>query len=97
MANYLSATYLSKDDLAQVEFENIFQKSTQIELNSLLRRLFQAMIIGNNNKSTVKLFFNTKEGYRYTESTIWSKTNNSIMLKGGKHIPIGSICNVEFP
>jgi len=96
MTDYLSATYLSKENLAQVTFKQNIFKTTEVEKNSLIRRLFQAMILGNNYRSTVKLFFSTSEGFRYTESVVWSKTDDCIMLKGGNYIPIGSICNVEF-
>ncbi len=97
MSSYLSATYLSKENLSQVKFEVNFLKRTQVEQNSIIRRLFQAMIMGNHYRSQVKLFFSTTEGYRYTESAVWSKTDNCIMLKGGSYIPIQSICSVEFP
>ena len=96
MAANIYASFLSKDDLSQVKFEKNSAAYTPIELNSLIRRLYQAMILGNTYKSSVKLIFNTSDGYRYTESTIWSKTDNSIMLHGGKYIPINSIYNVEF-
>lgn len=96
MTDYISASFLSKEELSQVKFENNFNQGSNIEKNSLIRRLFQAMILGNTYKRQVKLIFNTSDGYKYTESTVWSKTDNSIMLKGGSSIPINSIYNVEF-
>jgi predicted alternative tryptophan synthase beta-subunit len=58
-------------------------------------KLERAMQLGNLYKVKSKIFFETQEGSKVVETTIWAVTNNYIMIKGGRVIPIQCITSVE--
>lgn len=55
-----------------------------------------AVRLGNEFKSKTTITFNTTEGPRSVETTVWSLTENYISLKGGILLPLNSILNVHF-
>ena len=60
-----------------------------------LHNLDRALKLGNLYKRKVKIIFqNSLSHVLETEATIWAVTENYIMLKGGKIIPIRSIMDV---
>ena len=56
--------------------------------------LNKAMILGNSHKSKVKIVFQTEEGIKAVETTIWSVDEDEVSLKGGINIPMQSIKEV---
>lgn len=60
------------------------------------RMLYLAMILGNGYKSKVKITFDTIDGPRRVETTVWATTERNVMLKGGVTIPVQSIYAVEY-
>ncbi|MEL7003912.1 MAG: hypothetical protein AAFN93_14440 [Bacteroidota bacterium] len=58
--------------------------------------LDRALIMGNVYKRKVVIKFANRYGQRLsTEATVWAVTENHVMLKGGKIIPIRSIYEVD--
>lgn len=86
---------MQKEDLPSIKFQASEVARNVSEQASLIKNLFQAMILGNSYQSKVKIRFNTTEGLRFVETTIWAKTDDWIVLKGGNYIPISSICGVD--
>lgn len=66
------------------------------ELNERNKRLYLAMLMGNNYDSKVRIIFNTIEGYREIFTTVWATTEKFILLKGGSYIPLEAIAKVEL-
>jgi ribosome-associated translation inhibitor RaiA len=60
------------------------------------RKLKRAEKLGNAHKVKTKILFKTKEGLFKVETTVWAKTKNYIVLKGGVSIPINCIDSVNF-
>jgi hypothetical protein len=60
------------------------------------RMLYMAMILGNGYKSKVKITFQSIDGPRAVETTVWATTEASVILKGGISIPIVSIYSVHY-
>ncbi len=60
------------------------------------RMLYLAMILGNGYKSKVQITFETIDGPRRVETTVWATTERNVMLKGGITIPVNSIYLVEY-
>lgn len=54
----------------------------------------RAMLLGNIAKSKVKIIFQTKEGVRQVHTTVWATTQDDIVLKGGRSIPMAAIINI---
>ncbi|MGC4234754.1 MAG: hypothetical protein QM594_17370 [Niabella sp.] len=59
-------------------------------------KLEYAQRLGNEFKSKTSITFNTTEGPRTVHTTVWSITENYIVLKAGMHIPLSSIIDVHF-
>jgi predicted alternative tryptophan synthase beta-subunit len=58
-------------------------------------KLERAVLLGNVHKVKCKIFFETQEGAKAIETTIWAVTDNYIIIKGGTAIPIRCISGVE--
>ena len=87
---------IEKAQLKECAFKLPVYKITDHELRERNRRLYLAMLMGNNFQSKVKIVFNTLEGYREIFTTVWATTEKFILLKGGTFIPLESIAYVEL-
>lgn len=58
--------------------------------------LSYAVRLGNEFKGKTTITFETTEGSRTVQTTVWSLTDNYIVLKGGITIPLKSIMEVHF-
>jgi hypothetical protein len=63
------------------------------ELRELVNR---AERLGNSFKGKVTIVFETENGPKKTETTVWNSTNEFIQLKGGVMIPIVSISEILY-
>ena len=88
---------IAKEELCGVNFENNRLIENVLHKTELVKKLFQAMILGNAYKSKVRITFNTDLGHRIVETTVWAKTDDWVVLKGGAFIPINCISSVDFP
>lgn len=59
--------------------------------------LAKAMILGNSYKKKVRITFETTEGQKLVETTVWATTEKNVLLKGGLFIPVSCIKEVAFP
>ena len=64
------------------------------EVETITKKLFDAMMLGNMDHYKVKITFNTLDGIKEVFTTIWATTDRFIVLKGGRYIPINSIIDV---
>ncbi len=87
---------IEKEQLKECAFKSPVNHFTDHEIRERNRRLYLAMLMGNNFHSKVKIVFNTIEGYKEVFSTVWATTEKFILLKGGNYIPIESIAYVEI-
>ncbi len=89
------AKKIEKEQLRECAFRKPSERSTEHEMRERNRRLYLAMLMGNNFESKAKIVFNTLEGYKEVFTTVWATTEKFILLKGGIHIPIEAIAHVE--
>ncbi|MCS6934020.1 MAG: hypothetical protein NZM35_02570 [Chitinophagales bacterium] len=87
---------IEKEQLKDCDFRKPVYHFTDYELRERNRRLFLAMLLGNNFQSKVKIVFNTVDGYREVFTTVWATTEKFILLKGGNYIPIDAIAYVSI-
>lgn len=59
-------------------------------------KLAYGVRLGNEFKGKTTISFQTTEGIRTVETTIWSATEKYISLKGGINIPLNSITDLHF-
>ena len=85
---------IAKEDISKYHFVHHDVLSTTEEKRVRYANLSKAMILGNAHKGKVKVVFETEEGIKAVETTIWSTDENEVMLKGGVNIPMLSIREV---
>lgn len=85
---------ISKESIPGLSFESKrpFSDSISEEMD---RKIFQAMVMGNTYRKKVTITFNTDEGVKQVETTVWGTTNRGLLLKNGIRIPLGSIIDIE--
>lgn len=62
----------------------------------LYDKLLAAQRLGNEFKSKTTIVFQTEDGIKRVETTVWSTTEGYIQLKGCILIPINSIIEIDF-
>jgi hypothetical protein len=60
------------------------------------KELDYAVRLGNEHKGKTSISFETQEGSFQVETTVWSVTDTELSLKGGVHIPLISITDIDF-
>lgn len=58
--------------------------------------LSYALRLGNEFKSKTAISFNTTEGERTVETTVWSLSDKYVQLKGAVLIPLNTITSVHY-
>lgn len=87
---------IEKEQLKDCAFAKPVYHFTDFELRERNRRIYLAMLMGNNFQSKVKIVFNTLEGYKEIFTTVWATTEKFILLSGGTPIPLEAIAYVEM-
>jgi len=62
----------------------------------LTNRLTAAQRLGNEFKAKATIEFNTTDGPKRVNTTVWSVTEKYIQLKNNIHIPIKSVIDIDF-
>lgn len=60
------------------------------------RKLAGAVRLGNEFKSKTTIVFNTEDGPKRIETTVWSLTDKYIQIKHGILIPLKSLVEIEY-
>lgn len=68
----------------------------QNHTEELRSKLNSAQRLGNEFKSKADITFNTKEGPKTVNTTVWSVTEKYLQLKSGVHIPLNSLIDIDF-
>ncbi|MBD1434442.1 MULTISPECIES: hypothetical protein [Sphingobacterium] len=63
---------------------------------TLYDKLWAAQRLGNEFKSKTTIVFQTEDGPKRIETTVWSLTEQYIQIKNGVLIPLKSIIKVDF-
>jgi len=70
--------------------------AAQNHTEELRSKLNSAQRLGNEFKSKADITFNTKEGPKTVNTTVWSVTENYVQLKNGIHIPLNSLIDIDY-
>lgn len=68
----------------------------QNHTEELRDKLNAAQRLGNEFKSKAEITFNTIEGPKTVNTTVWSVTKEYLQLKNGIHIPLVSLIDIDF-
>ncbi|HLT87117.1 MAG TPA: hypothetical protein VKZ57_05970 [Sphingobacterium sp.] len=63
---------------------------------ALYDKLRSALRLGNEFKSKTTIVFQTEDGPKRVETTVWSLTEQYVQIKNGVLIPLRSIIKVDF-
>jgi hypothetical protein len=85
-------TMILKEDIGQYHIVPAQENKSEF----WKQELSYAVRLGNEFKGKTTVTFETSEGSRTVQTTVWSLTDNYIVLKGGITIPLNSITEVHF-
>ena len=92
----MHAPAFNKEDIPTVQFKPGDVLTDMEGIRQRREDLEKAMRIGNNEHGKVKIVFETTKGIFHVDTTVWSVTQNNVMLKSSNIIPIRSIHQVSF-
>ncbi len=94
--NTTTIELVPKESISRYKFVTTDVLPTVDERKFRQAQLEKAMILGNGYKGKVKIVFETQEGTKAVETTVWQTGPENIMLKGGVNIPIRCIREVQI-
>lgn len=83
---------VNKEDLGEVTYHEKLQIEQQKDLPA---KLEEAMKLGNSFQTKVAIVFQCDQGVKRVDTTVWSKGDQFVTLKGGLWIPISHIIRIE--
>lgn len=88
------AELIEKEKIRDLKFVKHEVLPTEEAVAHRKNELERAATIGNAHHGKIKLIFETQEGLKEVETTVWSATENYISLKGEVNIPVNAIKEV---
>lgn len=88
----ITGTLIEKEDIVNVTFAKAEEDKSKHYYQVL--KYFERL--GNEFKGKCIISFNTTEGLKYVNTTVWSVTEKYCQLKGRVHIPLSSITEVRL-
>lgn len=85
---------ISKEQVSAFSFPAGDVLMDQEHRKNRLRALHQATSLGNLERGKVRIRFVTAEGPKEVFTTIWHHSDEHVLLKGGKAIPVRTIVEV---
>ena len=82
---------IQKEDLGSLTYHEALQVTQQGDLQA---RLDEALKLGNAFQTKVAIVFQSDQGIKRVDTTVWSKGDQFVSLKGGMWIPIHHIIRI---
>lgn len=87
---------IEKEDIKNLKFNKKEVLLTDIEIKKRWNQLFRAQALGNLLQSKVQITFETADEKAFiVYTTIWAVGQEFITLKGGTHIPVNAVLEVD--
>ena len=90
-ASTIEIKKISIAQLRNMTFCNSVGYFTDCELRDRHRTLHLSILLAGHSGADVKIVFNTINGYRELNSSVWGATEKYILIKGGSFIPVESV------
>lgn len=87
---------IPKEEVSHFKFVTYDVLNTEEERKERFGKLQKAMLLGNGYKAKVKITFETLEGRRKIETTVWEASEDQLMIKSDVMIPIHAVVDVEL-
>jgi len=88
----ISAKLIPKEDIPKYKLTRASEDHS-MELQDKLRG---ALRLGNEFKSKAVITFQTLDGPKRVETTVWTLTEDSLQLKNGVVLPLGSLLDISY-
>lgn len=83
---------IEKEDLVHYKIT----KAPEDQSTMLRRKLKNALRLGNEFKSKSTIVFQTSEGPKRIETTVWTLTDDYLQIKNGVVIPLNSLIDINY-
>ncbi len=83
---------IQKEDLGTLTYHETLQTTPT---KDLAERLDEALRLGNAFQTKVSIIFQSDQGIKRVDTTVWSKGEQFVTLKGGVWIPINHIIQIS--
>jgi len=83
---------IAKEEIPSLKIVPAFVDNTE----RWRKELEYAVRLGNEYKGKTHIIFETTQGPREVETTVWSLSDNYLQLKGGTLLPLESIIDIHF-
>ncbi len=87
-----TAELISKEDIPKYKLARASEDHT-VELRQKLRG---ALRLGNEFKAKATITFQTIEGPKRVETTVWTLTDDALQIKNGVVLPLGSLLDIDY-
>lgn len=88
---------IAKEDLGAVHFYPSDVLSDKQHQSRRTYNLQRALILGNIEHMHANIIFMDREGLlQQVRATIWAVSEEYVLLKGGKYIPIRAVIDLEY-
>jgi len=87
-----TAELIPKEDIPKYKLTRASEDHS-VELRNKLRG---ALRLGNEFKSKATITFQTLDGPKRVETTVWTLTEDALQIKNGVVLPLGSLLDIEY-
>ncbi|MGV3761362.1 hypothetical protein [Parapedobacter sp.] len=71
-------------------------RASEDHVSELRQKLHGALRLGNEFKSKATITFQTVEGPKRVETTVWTLTEDALQIKNGVVLPLGSLLDIDY-
>lgn len=85
---------IAKEQVNDLRFPSTEVLQDRDDIRKRRMDLERALVLGNLEKSKVRIVFEDEGGMKMVETTIWSLTDDRVILKGNMGIPLRRVWQV---
>lgn len=71
-------------------------RASEDHISELKQKLLGAVRLGNEFKSKATITFQTVDGPKRVETTVWTLTDDALQIKSGVVLPLGSLLDIDY-
>ncbi len=71
-------------------------RASEDHVLELRQKLRGALRLGNEFKSKAIITFQTVDGPKRVETTVWTLTDDALQIKNGVVLPLGSLLDIDY-
>jgi hypothetical protein len=87
-------TIIEKEIIPNLLFPSQPLDKSKDEMKKLVLKLKRSMILGNIDRTKMRIIFEDNEGIKEVRTTVWAVGDKNIVLKKGVTIPINRLIDV---